>query len=108
MGVANVYIEAMACGCPIVAANTGGAPEAVTPGETGFLVPPGDVDATAEALARIIADPASRKRMGAAARNRVDAYFAMDRYIGRVLSTYERAIATAQEKRGRLECGEAE
>jgi glycosyltransferase involved in cell wall biosynthesis len=101
MGVANVYIEAMACGCPIIAANTGGAPEAVTDGETGFLVSPGDVDATARALSRIIGEPAAGRRMGEAARRRVDAYFAMNRYIERVLSTYDRAIRVAGEKRDR-------
>jgi len=40
VGVANVCVEAMACGCPVVACNTGGAPEAVLHGDSGFLVPP--------------------------------------------------------------------
>ena len=47
VGVANVYVEAMACGCPVVASTTGGAPEGVEHGRSGLLVPPNDVDATA-------------------------------------------------------------
>lgn len=92
-GVANVYVEAMACGCPVVASRTGGAPEAVVDGETGFLVPPDDVEATAAALDRILGDAALRRRMAGAARRRVEEYFAVDKYIGRVLAAYEKAIA---------------
>ncbi len=97
-GVANVYVEAMACGCPVVASRTGGAPEAVVDGETGLLVPPDDVDATAAALDRILSDAALRRRMGGAARQRVEEYFAVDKYIGRVLAAYEKAIARSRER----------
>jgi glycosyltransferase involved in cell wall biosynthesis len=92
MGVANVYIEAMACGCPVVAGTAGGASEAVHDGETGVLVPPGDVDALVEALTQILGDAALRRRMSLAGRRRVEDYFALDRYIARVLATYARAI----------------
>jgi glycosyltransferase involved in cell wall biosynthesis len=92
-GVANVYIEAMAAGCPVVAADTGGAPEAVRPGETGFLVPPGDAGAVATALDRLLADRAVREQLGNRSRQLAEEYFAMDRYIERVLGTYERAFA---------------
>ena len=101
LGVANVYIEAMACACPVIAATTGGAPEAVKDGETGMLVPFGDIEATATAIDRILADPASAVRMGEAARRRVDERYAMDRYIERVLGVYEHAIARSEEKLGR-------
>jgi glycosyltransferase involved in cell wall biosynthesis len=91
-GVANVYIEAMASGCPVVAANTGGAPEAIMDGVNGMLVPPNNPEATAAAIDRILSNPALRRDLSLAARRRVDEYFAMDRYITRVLSTYEEAI----------------
>jgi glycosyltransferase involved in cell wall biosynthesis len=91
-GVANVYIEAMASGCPVVAANTGGAPEAVLDGVTGMLVPPSDSEATAAAIDRILSNPALRRELSFAARTSVDKYFAMDRYITRILETYEEAI----------------
>jgi glycosyltransferase involved in cell wall biosynthesis len=93
VGVANVYIEAMACGCPVVAAVTGAAPEVVEDRETGFLVPPNDVGATRDALDAVLSDPQRRQRLGSAARRRVEDDFAMDRYVERVLATYERALA---------------
>jgi glycogen(starch) synthase len=101
-GVANVFIEAMACGCPVVASTAGGGPEAVAEGETGLLVPPGDVDAVARALDRILADAPLRRRMGRAARRRVEEYFAMDKYIQRVLAVYRRAIDRSRETLDRL------
>jgi glycosyltransferase involved in cell wall biosynthesis len=103
VGVANVYIEAMACGCPVVAANTGGAPEAVIDGKTGFLVPPDDSQAVAAAIERVIGDPQARARLGSAGRLRAEEYFAMDHYTRRVLATYEKAIRRAQEQIAALE-----
>jgi len=102
VGVANVYVEAMACACPVVAADTGGAPEAVRHEETGLLVPPRDVDATRAALDRILSDSALAGSMGAAGRRRAEAYFRVDHYIGRVLGAYQDAIERSAEKRTRL------
>jgi len=97
-GVANVYIEAMACACPVVASTAGAAPEAVTDGETGILVPPVDVGAVTSALAQIVADASFRQRMGEAGRRRVENYFAMDKYILRVLAAYRKAIDCSRSK----------
>lgn len=104
-GVANVYIESMACGCPVIAANTGGAPEAVLDGETGLIIPPGDVEALTRSLRIMLNQPDTRRRMSRAARQRVEKYFAMDRYLERVLSVYEKAIACSAEKLVRLSGG---
>jgi glycogen synthase len=93
VGVANVYIEAMACGCPVVAAVTGAAPEVIKDRETGMLVPPNDVVATRAALDAVLRDPALRERLGAAARRRAETEFAMEHYLERVLGTYARALA---------------
>ena len=93
VGVANVYLEAMASGCAVVAATTGAAGEAVTDQVSGLLVPPHDATATAAALDRLLGDADLRARMGAAGRRRVEEYFALDPYIARVLAVYERAIA---------------
>lgn len=100
VGIANVYVEAMACGCPVVTGTTGGAPEAVIDGETGILVPPRDVEATAAAFDRLLGDPSLRLRMSLAGRQRVEAYFTVDRYISRVLAAYERTIQRARERQG--------
>lgn len=70
----NVTTEAMAAGVPVVAARATGAVDLVQDGVTGFLVPPRDVDAYADAIARIVADPALRRAMGAAGHARAAAY----------------------------------
>jgi glycosyltransferase involved in cell wall biosynthesis len=97
-GVATVYCEAMACGCPVVASTAGGAPEAVVEGETGLLVPPLDVDATAEALDRILGDPALRRRMAESSRLRAEELFAMDKVIARIVAAYEQAIDRSRRR----------
>ncbi|MEI9897862.1 MAG: glycosyltransferase family 4 protein [Chthoniobacter sp.] len=53
----QVVIEAMAAGKPVVATNAGGIPEIVVDGECGYLVPVGDVDAMAEKICALLADP---------------------------------------------------
>ena len=97
-GFGQVNLEAMGSGCPVIASTAGGAAEAVVDGETGLLVPPNDVAATAAALNRILSDKQLAERMGVAGRRRVDEYFAMDRYVDRVLATYQRAIENSRIK----------
>ncbi len=65
-------IEAMACGVPLVATTGGALPEVVgSDGRTGLLVPPDDPGALASAIGRLLDDPALRRRLGAAGRQRV-------------------------------------
>jgi N-acetyl-alpha-D-glucosaminyl L-malate synthase BshA len=79
-------LEAMACGVPVIASATGGLPELVVDGETGFLAPIGDIDAFAAAFVRLSTDAALRATMGAAARARAAQVFgreaALDQYEG--------------------------
>jgi glycosyltransferase involved in cell wall biosynthesis len=64
-------VEAMACGVPVVGTTGGAVPEVIgTDGETGLLVPPGDPEALAAALRRMLGDPALRARIGAAGKAR--------------------------------------
>jgi glycosyltransferase involved in cell wall biosynthesis len=72
-GPGFVYLEAMACGVPVVACAGSGASEVVKPGRNGLLVPPGDVDALAGAMRSLLADPARCQAMGEAARRDVEA-----------------------------------
>lgn len=72
----QVAIEAMACGKPVVASDTGGLRDAIVDGESGLLVPPGDVAALREALRMLLSDPARRERMGAAGRARARQFLA--------------------------------
>jgi glycosyltransferase involved in cell wall biosynthesis len=69
-GLPRSVIEAMAMGRPVVASDVRGSRELVEDGATGFLVPPGDVDALEERVLRLLADPAARAAMGARARER--------------------------------------
>lgn len=73
-GFGLVYLEAGAHGLPIVAHAIGGVPEAVIDGETGLLVPPGDQAALTAAFARLLSDPALRRRLGEAGRARARAH----------------------------------
>ncbi len=75
-GFGIVFLEAAAAGVPQIAGDSGGASEAVLDGETGLVVGnPGDPGAVAEALRSLLADPAGRRRMGRAARSRVQETF---------------------------------
>ncbi len=68
-------LEAMFAGLPVVSTSVGGIPEMVLDGETGLLVPPGDVHAIADAIERILGDDDLRERMGRAAQVRAHERF---------------------------------
>ncbi|MFD5918907.1 glycosyltransferase [Kitasatospora sp. NPDC058201] len=69
-GLPVALMEAMTSGLPAVVTRVGGMPEVLDDGDQGFLVPPGDPSALADALARLADDPELRTRLGAAARER--------------------------------------
>lgn len=71
-GWGNVFIEAAACGRPVVVGDSGGARESLIDGETGLLVDGADVDRVADAVADLLADPARARVMGLAGRARVE------------------------------------
>ena len=73
-GGPTVLLEAMASGRPVVASAVGAAPELVTHGVDGLLVPPGDVDALSDALRALLQDVEMRQRLGRAARERARAF----------------------------------
>jgi colanic acid/amylovoran biosynthesis glycosyltransferase len=69
-GIANVALEAMACGLPVVATDAGGMREAIDDGVNGFLVPLRDTEAMADRLVRLANNPELRAEMGRKARDR--------------------------------------
>jgi phosphatidylinositol alpha-1,6-mannosyltransferase len=78
-GFGIVFLEAAAAGVPQVAGGSGGAAEAVLDGTTGLVVAdPSDPGAVAEAVRTLLADPVRRRRMGRAARSRVQESFDTD------------------------------
>ncbi|CCH86534.1 Glycosyltransferase [Modestobacter italicus] len=85
----SVLTEAMAAGLPVVASDVGGIPEVVRHGETGLLVPPGDVAALAAALDRLVADPGLRDHLAAGARRRA-ADYSWPSLAARVAELYRR------------------
>ncbi len=70
----QVVVEAMACGVPIVATNAGGPAEIVQHGTDGLLVPPGDADALATAVVRLLEDAELRTRLARAAVRKAERY----------------------------------
>ncbi len=71
-GWGNVFIEAAACGRPVVVGDSGGAREALVDGETGRLVDGADGAQVTDAVAGLLGDPDLAARMGAAGRDRVE------------------------------------
>lgn len=70
-GIPNVLVEAMAAGLPVVSTNISGIPELIEHGVSGWLVPPKDAPALADAIAALLAAPELRQRLGQAARAKV-------------------------------------
>ena len=87
-GMPLVVLEAMAQRRPVVATDVGGTPELVVDGQSGLLVPPGDVDALVQALAALLGDSDRAGRLGAAAGERVAERFSESAMTERVLGLY--------------------
>jgi phosphatidylinositol alpha-1,6-mannosyltransferase len=88
-------VEASACGLPIVAGNSGGIPDAVRDGETGVLVPPEEPEAFADAICRLLADPARAQQIGANGRRAVETYFNWDRVVRDLRDVESEAVSGA-------------
>jgi len=80
----------MACAKPVVATAAGGIPEVVAEGETGFIVPPRDHQAMADAIVQLLKEPALQERLGTAGRARVRDRFSADRMLRDTLRVYQR------------------
>ena len=92
-GFGVVCAEAMAYGRPVVAGAVGGLLDLVVDGETGLLVPPRDVGALRAALERLLGDQELRRRLGAAARERIRERFAWPAVTDATMAAYEEALA---------------
>ncbi len=95
-GLGVVLLEAMASNVPVLASAAGGITDVVVDGESGVLVPPGDVNALAEALQRLRGDDALRKRLAAHGAARVRDEFSWDAIADRWLAVYRSATAARQ------------
>jgi glycosyltransferase involved in cell wall biosynthesis len=98
--------ELMACATPLVVSDAGAIPEVVGPdGLCADLVPPGDVEALAGALARLLDDPERRERYGAAGRARVDELFSWRAVAAATAAAYEELISGSRHRRSFLATG---
>ena len=93
-GFAKATIEAAACGLPLIATHESG--DAIVDGETGRVVPPGNVDALADAIRFLYDRPDEVARMGRLARARVERHFTWDHYRARVIAGYALAMKRAR------------
>ncbi|MDY0392055.1 MAG: glycosyltransferase [Candidatus Bipolaricaulis sp.] len=93
-GMPNVLLEAAASGLPIVATDVGGNSEVVIDGKTGFLVPPKDPEALAQAMVQLMGLPQEeRRRVGEAARQYVEANYSLDRVVDQWEALYREFLA---------------
>jgi len=95
-GLGMVILEAMASGLPIISTDCGGPATAVIPGENGLLTPVGNAQALAEAMQTLWEQPELRRRMGQAARQRVEERFSIEKAGQVYLDAYARLLTHAR------------
>lgn len=93
-----VYLEAQACGLPVVAFHNGGIPEVVVDKVTGLLTPLYDLQAFADAMARILDDPSMRRKMGEAAAGHVRMAHDMNRNYHQVEMVLRQVLADSSQQ----------
>jgi glycosyltransferase involved in cell wall biosynthesis len=91
----NVILEAMACGCAVVAPDAGGIPSLFAHGTSGFLYRPRDLSEAVRWTGQVLADPEARSRVGRAAREAVEARN-WSESVGRVRQVYAEAVEHAR------------
>ncbi len=100
-GLGIAVLEAMAAAKPVVAYDLPALRETLVPGESGLLVPVGDVPALGEAVLALLDDPARRERIGAAGRAAVEARFGRDRALRAIETLYEEVAGRPAPRRAR-------
>ncbi len=88
-------LEALACEVPVIATRVGGLSEVVLDGETGYLVPVGDIDSMAKRAIEILLDPEKRRVMGARGRTWAVDQYNTERVIPKYIDLYQRVMAGA-------------
>ena len=89
-------LEAMACGAPVVASRSGGLSEVVVEGESGHLLPVGDVEGMAAAAVAILSDEATWRRMSASARETAVSRFEADKVVPVYEDLYREVVASSR------------
>lgn len=97
-GLPNALLEAMACGCPVVATSVGGIPDVVSHEVEGLLVPAGDVTALAQAIERTLQAPSKSAERAARARERVLRDFSAEQERLTDLRLLERLVSVGEAR----------
>lgn len=92
-------LEAMRFGLPCVVTAVGGLPETVRDGETGFVVPPGDVEGLSSAILALIRDPDLRQRLGSAGRRRYSIDYSYSLWESRMRQLHEEVLGASLRPR---------
>jgi len=85
-------VEAMSCGCAVVATHCGGPTEIITDGRNGFLVPPGNVEAIEKTMDQLVSDETLCARLGAEARRTVEERYSIDAVMPKIEAMYQKVI----------------
>ncbi|MBS4029976.1 MAG: N-acetyl-alpha-D-glucosaminyl L-malate synthase BshA [Clostridiales bacterium] len=85
-------LEAMACSVPVIASDTGGIPEVVKHGETGFLAPVGDIEAMSAHALQVLSDTSRLQTMGEAARLRAEDHFSSESIVPQYERFYDEVL----------------
>lgn len=101
-GLPNVVLEASAAGVPVVATFAGGTPEAVDPGQTGLLVPPGDSESLARSICDLLGDADRRADMGHAGRKFVREHFSFAAQAAQYVQLFNRLGLQVSERTRKL------
>jgi len=91
-------LEAMAHGLPCVVADTGGLPESVLDGETGYVCPPTDIEGFVGRITELLGDTGMRNRMGTAGKLRVDRCFSEEIQEQKIIAIYDRLVKKPGER----------
>lgn len=91
-GFGLVFIEAMACGKPVIGGNHGGTPDVIDDGVNGYLVRYGDVDQLVDRLTRLLSDDSLRQSMGAEALKKVWRDFTFARFSAQLSAIFEELL----------------
>ncbi|MBI3812649.1 MAG: glycosyltransferase family 4 protein [Nitrospirae bacterium] len=97
--LANVLLEGMAAGLPIVTTSGGGSPEVVIHGTNGLVVPPGDPQSLADALSDLLADPRLRERYGHANRKKALEELSLERMARESVEVYAELLGGTHVQR---------
>ncbi|MGH7509213.1 MAG: glycosyltransferase family 4 protein [Gemmatimonadales bacterium] len=89
-------LESMRAGLPVVASSVGGIGESVRDGETGYLVPRGNIGLMRDRIGRLLEAPDLRRRLGAAGRTRYEQYFTLSHSVDKTIAVYRGVLGAGR------------